>query len=412
MDNRGSKSTIFLVLVSLLVSALSAFISFILSLPVPSGSIRMYFSSNTQKPYKGRYLLKKLAGNYLRSFQTLVVKEQRVDGSWSKNCGAYLDRNTLNGSFLKKFGGISIKTINPVIGKLYTGKSYISSVSKDLNRNLINPWFVTGFSDGEASFILSITKSKERKTGWRFNHCFQITLHKKDKELLEQLQRDFGGVGYITKHRSESVHYRVQSLKDFLVILNHFDKYPLITLKWVNYQLFKSAILLIINKEHLAEEGLRKIVSIKASLNWGISDELKVAFTDIIPGYKPVMEIPKIPSPEWIAGFTSAEGCFFVNIRESSASLLKKKVLLNFIITQHINEQELMRNLIEYFGCGNIYFNGKAVYFLAKHVTKISEINKVISLFKKHKVLGVKYKDFEDLCIVAELMKTKAHLTK
>ncbi len=308
MDNRGSKSTIFLVLVSLLVSALSAFISFILSLPVPSGSIRMYFSSNTQKPYIGRYLLKKLAGNYLRSFQTLVVKEQRVDGSWSKNCGAYLDRNTLNGSFLKKFfawaWGISIKTINPVIGKLYTGKSYISSVSKDLNRNLINPWFVTGFSDGEASFILSITKSKERKTGWRFNHCFQITLHKKDKELLEQLQRDFGGVGYITKHRSESVHYRVQSLKDFLVILNHFDKYPLITLKWVNYQLFKSAILLIINKEHLAEEGLRKIVSIKASLNWGISDELKVAFTDIIPGYKPVMEIPKIPSPEWIAGFT------------------------------------------------------------------------------------------------------------
>lgn len=71
-----------------------------------------------------------------------------------------------------------------------------------------------------------------------------------------------------------------------------------------------------------------------------------------------------------------------------------------------------MRNLIEYFGCGNIYFNGKAVYFLAKHVTKIREINKVISLFKKHKVLGVKYKDFEDLCIVAELMKTKAHLTK
>jgi len=99
-----------------------------------------------------------------------------------------------------------------------------------------------------------------------------------------------------------------------------------------------------------------------------------------------------------------------VNIRESSASLLKKKVLLNFIITQHINEEQLMRNFIEYVGCGNIYFSGQGVYY---RVTKFSEMNdKVISFFKKHKVLGVKYKDFEDLCIVAELMKTKAHLTK
>ena len=33
------------------------------ALGVPTGSIRMYFSINTQKPYKGRYLLKKLADN-------------------------------------------------------------------------------------------------------------------------------------------------------------------------------------------------------------------------------------------------------------------------------------------------------------------------------------------------------------
>jgi hypothetical protein len=52
------------------------------ALGVPSGSIRMYFSSNTQKPYKGRYLLQKLAGNS-KGFNTMVVKEQRVDGSLS-----------------------------------------------------------------------------------------------------------------------------------------------------------------------------------------------------------------------------------------------------------------------------------------------------------------------------------------
>ena len=60
------------------------------ALDVPSGSIRMYFSRNTVKPYKGRYLLQKLKANNTRSFHTItsnrtfssiVVKEQRVNGS-------------------------------------------------------------------------------------------------------------------------------------------------------------------------------------------------------------------------------------------------------------------------------------------------------------------------------------------
>lgn len=51
------------------------------ALGVPSGSIRMYFSSNTQKAYKGRYLLQKLASSHTRGFHAMVVKEQRVDGS-------------------------------------------------------------------------------------------------------------------------------------------------------------------------------------------------------------------------------------------------------------------------------------------------------------------------------------------
>lgn len=46
MDNRGSKSTIFLVLVSLLVFALSPFISFILSLPVLHFKVLLFSNSS------------------------------------------------------------------------------------------------------------------------------------------------------------------------------------------------------------------------------------------------------------------------------------------------------------------------------------------------------------------------------
>jgi hypothetical protein len=53
MGNRGSKSVTVLSLSHLLSEVGEA-------LGVPTGSIRMYFSRNTQKPYKGRYLLQKL----------------------------------------------------------------------------------------------------------------------------------------------------------------------------------------------------------------------------------------------------------------------------------------------------------------------------------------------------------------
>jgi hypothetical protein len=45
--------------------------------------------------------------------------------------------------------------------------------------------------------------------------------------------------------------------------------------------------MLIQNKEHLTMEGLCKIVAIKASMNNGLSDELKAAFQGITPVQRP-----------------------------------------------------------------------------------------------------------------------------
>ena len=42
-----------------------------------------------------------------------------------------------------------------------------------------------------------------------------------------------------------------------------------------------------------------------------------------------------IPDLNWFAGFTDADGCFFVSVRESAKSKLKEAVSLRFIITQH-----------------------------------------------------------------------------
>ena len=79
-------------------------------------------------------------------------------------------------------------------------------------------------------------------------------------------------------HGPQSLKFRVQSVKDIQVIVHHFEKYPLRTQKFADYKLFKQAVELMEQKEHLTEAGLAKIVAIKASMNRGLSAELKAAF--------------------------------------------------------------------------------------------------------------------------------------
>jgi len=150
-------------------------------------------------------------------------------------------------------------------------KRAYSTNSRTLTLSTLHPLFVTGFCDGEACFHISLIKNNELKVGWRAQAELIIVLHQKDLDLLELIQSYFSGVGSITKQRKDSVQYRVRSVKDLRVIMDHFDKYPLITQKWADYQLFKRVVDLMNRKEHLTPKRcfLQEIVNIRASMNQG-----------------------------------------------------------------------------------------------------------------------------------------------
>ena len=90
------------------------------------------------------------------------------------------------------------------------------------------PWFVTGFTDGEGCFYVSIIKNNKSKVGWYVKHFFQIGLHEKDKSFLEDI-KNFLGVGTISKHGSESFQLKFQSIKDIKKLVDFLEKYPMIT---------------------------------------------------------------------------------------------------------------------------------------------------------------------------------------
>ena len=161
--------------------------------------------------------------------------------------------------------------------------------------------------------------------------------------------------------------------------------------------------------KHLTDEGLIKIVAIRASMNLGLSEKLKLAFPEVVPVERPLVELPQTIDPQWLAGFTDGEGCFHIQIQKSYTHSLGERVILIFQVTQHIRDQQLLLMLIELLHCGKIYKRGEAIDLKVSKFVDITE--KIIPFFSKYRIRGVKALDFADFCIVAEFIKQKKHLT-
>ena len=65
-------------------------------------------------------------------------------------------------------------------------------------------------------------------------------------------------------------------------------------------------------------EGLAKILSLKASLNNGLTIELNRAFPNIIPVERPQVQLTGTLDPNWLAGFTDGEWCFGLEISKGT----------------------------------------------------------------------------------------------
>lgn len=214
------------------------------------------------------------------------------------------------------------------------------------------------------------------------------------------------------KGANGTIQYRV-SLRDDLinVIIPHFEKYPLITQKWSDYKIFKSIVELMHNKEHVTPEGLNKVLSLKASLNKGLSPALIEAFPLITAVDRPKAPVPEIVDPEWVVGFTEAEGCFMIKISKSSTYKLGVQTQLKFQITQSSRDMLLISKLVSYLGCGTVEVTkeGQVAVFVVTKFTDICEI--ILPFFDKHSLKGFKSSNYTSFKQGVDIFRKKEHLT-
>ena len=130
---------------------------------------------------------------------------------------------------------------------------------------------------------------------------------------------------------------------------------------------------LLQQKSHLTMEGLQELVNIKASMNLGISSDLKLNFINTVPTQRPIIKPTDIPDFNWISGFASGEANFFVDIFKSNSNKIGYQVKLRFSLTQHSRDEYLLKLIGKYLNAGivNIHSENAFIFKITKW-TKIS----------------------------------------
>lgn len=108
-------------------------------------------------------------------------------------------------------------------------------------------------------------------------------------------------------------------------------------------------------------------------MNLGLSVLQKSFFINYKPVPRPIINYTEILNPNWIAGFSSGEGCFLVSISKSQT---KTSHIINLIfkISQHRRDKKLLELIAKYLNCGTINTHSENAYVFK--VGKLEDINK------------------------------------
>lgn len=333
----------------------------------------------------------------MRGYPAYSVRTQVIGYSWFK---PYVRMPIATGQFawaVRHFGVTAHQRLNkehPNSLQIYDHSKSVNKSKYNENIENFNQWLV-GFTDGDGSF--TIYRAKEGK--WIL--FFKLSQSTYNLRVLYFIKNQLG-VGSVNLESNKTKgDFRIRDRKSIgSVIIPIFDKYPLLTSKYYEYQKFRKAYE-ILNKPDLStKEKDNLLLDLKSQT---------VPESYISPAWEKVnyivnntYEAKLVISKYWLVGFTEAEGSFYLVSKEATRIVhafeltqkldlivlqgiahilgigLSKKKTYNSIVTTN---SRAIANVIEYYS--NTMKGIKAVEYriwarsFVKHKGNFEKLNKI-----------------------------------
>jgi hypothetical protein len=100
---------------------------------------------------------------------------------------------------------------------------------------LLEPYYITGFTEADGCFYISLYQDKTSKTGIRITPIFYITQDISSQDVLYNIQHTLyhkeSGItsgNFVKRIKDNTLTYTVRGVSGCKVVLQHFDQYPLL----------------------------------------------------------------------------------------------------------------------------------------------------------------------------------------
>jgi hypothetical protein len=173
-------------------------------------------------------------------------------------------------------------TFNKLI-EFFNNKYSISIESSTLDTsNILNNYWLSGFTEADGSFQIKIVESKpksetrKRSVSENISLRFRLDQRLEDKptsstmlSIMEEIAKSLCSNlnKYKTNKGDETLCITVTAIDKLKTVVDYFSKYPLLGTKYLDYIDWRKAYFLILSKDHLTEAGRLRIRLIKSNMN-------------------------------------------------------------------------------------------------------------------------------------------------
>lgn len=128
--------------------------------------------------------------------------------------------------------------------------------------------YVSGFIDGEGCFSVSFNFREKLKTKIEVRPSFSIGQNMRSLEVLKKIQKFFNCGSIRFSKNDQCYKYETRNIDDLRKrIIPHFRKFPLVTSKADDLEIFSEICERISQMKHLNPEHLKEIIDLAYKMN-------------------------------------------------------------------------------------------------------------------------------------------------
>lgn len=141
--------------------------------------------------------------------------------------------------------------------------------------------YLAGFADGEGSFNVSFRRRNDYGMPWKVSLCFNVS--QRDEVVLALFKR-YLQCGTLRQRKDGVWYYEVNN---FVAVWEHvipfFERFSFLSAKKKrDFSKFRQIAVLVHANQHLQEDGIRKILGIRAEMNDGGANRRKYSDAEIL----------------------------------------------------------------------------------------------------------------------------------